>query len=364
MVKNGQTLDPVVDLGEVGTLDEVERALLPKLRDDFSAPVVVLYLFGRGPLEILHLGGLPAFQNELIAFHSAEGARWLKRVVRQGPVLREHCGMTAAEFVSSPVQAIVAGASPAHCRGLVISAKGQPLGLITLFRSAQHPAFSTEDDQRLLSYALPLSELFERLVHERSFRQAISIDVFQHLEEGLVFFDPSLRLTFANESGWSHLERVCRKGGAWQTLPPTLWRQLRLIRELERGDAEWAERPRLAPVVLHAGNGAEIRFRAFTSVNSLNERFFYLISSMVRTLPTASIDQVAERFGLTPREREVCAHLVEGKRNRDIAEAFGITEHTVKIHVRRVLGKLHVRSRSAVPGAVLKALTRWDQEAL
>jgi DNA-binding CsgD family transcriptional regulator/tetratricopeptide (TPR) repeat protein len=50
--------------------------------------------------------------------------------------------------------------------------------------------------------------------------------------------------------------------------------------------------------------------------------------------------------GLTPREREVLALLVEGQTNRQIAEALFISESTAGVHVSNILGKLGVSSRT------------------
>jgi two-component system, NarL family, nitrate/nitrite response regulator NarL len=49
---------------------------------------------------------------------------------------------------------------------------------------------------------------------------------------------------------------------------------------------------------------------------------------------------------LTPREREVLAHLGEGLGNKAIAARLGISEHTAKFHVNAILGKLGVGSRA------------------
>ncbi|EOM75266.1 helix-turn-helix transcriptional regulator [Rhodococcus rhodnii] len=53
-------------------------------------------------------------------------------------------------------------------------------------------------------------------------------------------------------------------------------------------------------------------------------------------------DSLAE---LAPREVEVLAHLVAGRRNRDIGQRLGVSESTVKFHVAGVLRKLDVRTR-------------------
>jgi LuxR family transcriptional regulator, maltose regulon positive regulatory protein len=49
---------------------------------------------------------------------------------------------------------------------------------------------------------------------------------------------------------------------------------------------------------------------------------------------------------LTPREEEVLAMIAQGMRNREIAQALFIEEVTVKVHVRNLLRKLNVRTRT------------------
>ncbi|SFH12972.1 regulatory protein, luxR family [Amycolatopsis regifaucium] len=56
---------------------------------------------------------------------------------------------------------------------------------------------------------------------------------------------------------------------------------------------------------------------------------------------------------LTPRELEVVRQLAEGKSNRLIARTLGISERTVKVHLKTVFSKLRVASRTE---AVLSAL--------
>ena len=51
-------------------------------------------------------------------------------------------------------------------------------------------------------------------------------------------------------------------------------------------------------------------------------------------------------FGeLTPREREILCHVAEGQSNKVIARNLGISDGTVKLHVKAVLRKLGLHSR-------------------
>lgn len=48
---------------------------------------------------------------------------------------------------------------------------------------------------------------------------------------------------------------------------------------------------------------------------------------------------------LTPREQEILCHLAAGQSNKAIARELGISDGTVKLHVKAILRKLAVRSR-------------------
>jgi DNA-binding CsgD family transcriptional regulator len=62
-------------------------------------------------------------------------------------------------------------------------------------------------------------------------------------------------------------------------------------------------------------------------------------------LPTRPAGDVAG-WDLAARELEVLQHLVAGHRNRTIASTLGISENTVKFHVRNLFRKLDVGSRT------------------
>ena len=67
-------------------------------------------------------------------------------------------------------------------------------------------------------------------------------------------------------------------------------------------------------------------------------------------VPTAG-DEETPFEDLTPRETEILALLAEGQSNKVIARNLGISDGTVKLHVKAILRKLNVHSR--VEAAVL-----------
>lgn len=61
---------------------------------------------------------------------------------------------------------------------------------------------------------------------------------------------------------------------------------------------------------------------------------------------TDDVMEPADPFAeLTPREREILMHLAEGQSNKVIARNLGISDGTVKLHVKAVLRKLSLHSR-------------------
>lgn len=70
------------------------------------------------------------------------------------------------------------------------------------------------------------------------------------------------------------------------------------------------------------------------------------------------VTTAVEMEGLSPREREILELLAEGFPNKQIAARVGLTDGTVRWHLRHVYNKLHVRSRTE---AALKFLSTKNE---
>ena len=65
-------------------------------------------------------------------------------------------------------------------------------------------------------------------------------------------------------------------------------------------------------------------------------------------------EKAADQYGLSPREREVLALVIDGKSDREIAAALFISHRTVMRHVSSILDKLEVPTRTAAATAALR----------
>ena len=66
---------------------------------------------------------------------------------------------------------------------------------------------------------------------------------------------------------------------------------------------------------------------------------------VLKDMPTLEDRSPGEKWGLTRREMQMVAAIVEGSSNRDIAERFGVREDTVKHHLTSIFSKVGVTTR-------------------
>jgi len=73
------------------------------------------------------------------------------------------------------------------------------------------------------------------------------------------------------------------------------------------------------------------------------------VSKGKKRVPPDVADRLAQNFSgeaLTGREVEVLSHVSSGNRNRDIAQRLYISQETVKVHLKNIMGKLGAKDRT------------------
>ncbi|MDR5694607.1 MAG: response regulator transcription factor [Armatimonadota bacterium] len=145
-----------------------------------------------------------------------------------------------------------------------------------------------------------------------------------------------------------------------------------------------AEFPQVKIVILTVSDDDRDLFDAIKSgaqgyllKNLKAEEFFDLLTSAARGEAVISrelagkiLEEFARTHGgqrprevleeeLTEREKEVLQLVAGGATNKEIATSLGISENTVKFHMKNILDKLHLRNRAeAVAYAARKGLLR------
>ncbi len=140
-----------------------------------------------------------------------------------------------------------------------------------------------------------------------------------------------------------------------------------------------AELPEVKVVVLTASSEDEDLFEAIKSgaegylLKDLEaDRFFAMLEGVARgepaltpqlarklltelARPRAAVKEDRDPDSLTAREFEVLETMVEGvTTNRSLAKTLGVSENTIKFHVRNILDKLHLHNRAQVVSYALR----------
>lgn len=73
-----------------------------------------------------------------------------------------------------------------------------------------------------------------------------------------------------------------------------------------------------------------------------------IVAVLARLTAPERLAFLSSEWKLTPREREVFAHLVQGATNKRIASALGCKKSTASVHVMNITVKAGLRTRGAV----------------
>lgn len=95
--------------------------------------------------------------------------------------------------------------------------------------------------------------------------------------------------------------------------------------------------------------------RVFLSLTPVYDDFHDLVGAIAVLRRPGTFDRFAAVHGLSDRETEVASLILQGQTNRQIGEALGVSETTVKTYVRRVFQKCGATHRLALMHQILKS---------
>jgi DNA-binding CsgD family transcriptional regulator len=208
------------------------------------------------------------------------------------------------------------------------------------WRNSDDAAFSAEDAQLMREVAPALARGLRR-------RAVTPIEgpTVAPAEMGVLLLDHELRLCGSTNAARAWLHALNPADTPFpDAIPGLVWNVVGRLTAIERG--EDPERPaRVRARCTHGG-------WAIVEAARLDDRG----AGIAVSIRAARVDDVlgllSRASGLTPRECELVALLVEGLGTRELAERLVISRHTVQDHLKSVFEKVGVRSRRELISSV------------
>ena len=115
--------------------------------------------------------------------------------------------------------------------------------------------------------------------------------------------------------------------------------------------------PTRASSVIHGGELFSLR--AFPLKNARRKTPSHMMVIIEKCAlgraPKPGHEELRGKFNLTKREAEVIGEVIKGLTNREIARSLNLSEHTIKDYIKKIMGKLGVKCRTAIFCRVLES---------
>lgn len=173
---------------------------------------------------------------------------------------------------------------------------------------------------------------------------------------GLLILATDNRLLHMNRRGWELIRQIndsqtvtetVKAGGMLPTAVTEICAEIQTLLKAQLGSKDWEQ---LEVRRLVGDPARPILLRGFGLPGS-DSRVLIVMEMMGRRERVAQ--QIQERFQLTNREQTVVQNLAKGWTNKEIASALGITEPTVKAHIKHIMEKTKCTTRTAIVAQVL-----------
>jgi len=167
---------------------------------------------------------------------------------------------------------------------------------------------------------------------------------------GILIFDQCGQLLFANHEAQEMQASLCKVLGTVGSLPEAICMLCRKQRQkIGKSDDEELIRPEY--LVFSVSPGVSYSLRRFLINEHEGEKpdshILVLIEKIVEK-HQVDFEQVRKEFLLTKCETEVVRLISEGLTNREIGLKKFISENTVKTHIKNIMKKMNVSSRSEI----------------
>jgi DNA-binding CsgD family transcriptional regulator len=174
---------------------------------------------------------------------------------------------------------------------------------------------------------------------------------------GILILSTDARLLHMNRRGWELVRQINdtqyamnASGGLLPAQVLQICSEIQKLLRLPSGSKDWEQ---LEVRRLAGGSHKPVLLRGFGLPGHRGTRYgrvMILLESIGRQERAAQ--QAQERFRFTQREKTVVQNLAKGWTNKEIAKELGISEPTVKAHIKNIMDKTKCTTRTAIVAQV------------
>jgi len=188
---------------------------------------------------------------------------------------------------------------------------------------------------------------------------SIEADGTNHAELGVIVLAPSIQLLYRNQQARELCEEINQydnvktASGVLPAAVTSLAFEIRRLLRIRPESKDW-EQIQLRRVAGDPDRPVLLCGFGLIDADLWKSRIFILMQETSSAYWHRRIlDRSKEKFQLTTRETDILQHLLKGWTNKEIATALRMSEQTVKEHIKHLLAKTGITTRT---GIVMKAV--------
>lgn len=168
---------------------------------------------------------------------------------------------------------------------------------------------------------------------------------------GTIIIDMNNRLVYFNEEALEMVPELqtVSKGRKRQNIPKEIYNLCKELKESRRIRSS-DQSVNVTHKLLKSKSLYPISMRAFFmgGMGDKNPTHIMVLLEKIIQKHEINLEKVQKEFKISKRELEVVRLICEGLANKDISEKLFISEYTVKDHIKNILRKMGVTSRSQI----------------
>lgn len=176
--------------------------------------------------------------------------------------------------------------------------------------------------------------------------------VDKRLGPGILMLSASMQMLYRDRRSWELcglINRHHNSKSATGVLPPAVADlAAEIMKALKDGTTKDHENIRIKRLIGDVNHPVLLCGLGLADQNGNHDSRILIIMEEIGRRQNTAAEQAKEMFRLTDREVAVVQNLLKGWTNKEIANALGVTEQTVKEHIKHIMEKTKTTTRTGV----------------